>query len=86
MHPSGDKGLWFQGCNPETLMCSWADDVPFYSLCGIFFSVMGGGTSGSPVEAKVVMVASLVLELVMLPESKKGHQACGCGCPLAHAA
>lgn len=41
LQPSGDKGLWFQGWDPEMLACSWMDDVAFYSLCGIFFSVMG---------------------------------------------
>lgn len=84
LHLLGDKGLWFRGWDPETLTCSWIDGLPFYYLGGIFFSVMGRGTSGSSVEAKVVMVASLVLELVMIPGSKKGYQACCC--PLAHAA
>lgn len=59
-----------------TQTCSWINDVLFYSLGGIFFSVMAGGTSGSSVEAKVLMAASFVLELVMVPESKKGYQAC----------
>jgi len=82
--PWGGKRLRFQRWDPETLACSWVDDVAFYSLCGVFFSVMGRSTSDSSVEAEVVMAVSLVLALVMLPGSKKGYQACGCS--LTHAA